>query len=345
MNNWVERMIRRRSLFRLAALVGGLVLLLSLGFSDFRYVYNFLGGPYEVGRTELDTVGDIERTPHCFIRVTGDKCYDTGLQQISVTSSHGRETGRSVEASYHLLAIGRKFLLVKSEEAPHTTCEGELVGMSSDLVTQLYDSKEMQEIRGQVYPFLLKEKAFREPGYIFTGVLALYLVFFFWQVIPAWRHFQDPSSHPVSERIRSWNASLDLSEAIRQELAASRFRRIPGWSMTERFVVLRSLFSFNVLRLEDMLWAYKKVTRHSVNLIPTHKTYEAVLCFPGEVATISGKEKKVHEALEFAAQRAPWALLGFSDDRNHLFCRNKDEFRQIVEQRRAKWVAQNGSRT
>jgi len=73
-------------------------------------------------------------------------------------------------------------------------------------------------------------------------------------------------------------------------------------------------------------------------LHPHRKTYEAIVHCIGGTATIPGKEKKVHELLAFAQQRAPWAMYGFSDELAALFNKRRQEFARNVEQRRKEWA-------
>jgi hypothetical protein len=97
-------------------------------------------------------------------------------------------------------------------------------------------------------------------------------------------------------------------EAEREALAP-RYKG-GGWLVTDKFLVQSTLFSFDLLRLYDLLWAYKRVTKHSVNFIPTGKTHQAVLACYGGVATVNAKEMAVegiiapHSSSLTAAARA-----------------------------------------
>jgi hypothetical protein len=83
-----------------------------------------------------------------------------------------------------------------------------------------------------------------------------------------------------------------------------------------------------------VLWAYKKITKHSVNFIPTGKTYEAIVSCYGGTATITGKEKHVDALLDYVRARAPWAIHGYSAEIATAFAKHQDEFVSAVEQRR-----------
>lgn len=101
MDTWVHQMIRTRSRRRVAA--WGLVLACAVAFliSEHRYIRNFLLGPFPLAQADLDAIDDVEAAPRYFVRVTGSKAIDTGLQQITTRMRKGVETGGSVSASYY----------------------------------------------------------------------------------------------------------------------------------------------------------------------------------------------------------------------------------------------------
>ena len=71
-----------------------------------------------------------------------------------------------------------------------------------------------------------------------------------------------------------------------------------------------------------------------MNFIPTGKTYSAILKFyDGNVGFIAN-EKRVAEVLQFAAGRAPWAIVGYSADLNKLFTNQVSAFCAAIEARR-----------
>lgn len=107
-----------------------------------------------------------------------------------------------------------------------------------------------------------------------------------------------------------------------------------GILITDNFVIQKAFFAFNVLRFNALVWAYKKVTKKSVNFVPTGKDYDAVMIFYGGTQNFRAKEKIVGEVLVFAAERAPWAVIGFSKDIETLYSKHQAEFCQAVEGRR-----------
>src|SRR5437870_3174601 len=251
MDTWVHQRIRTICGRRVVAwcLVAGGALLFALG--QHRYISNFIRGPFDFGQAELDTIEDVSAAPRYFVRVTGSRLIDTGIQRITTKKRAGVES-RSVSATYYALVVGDRLFIVKRSEGAATMAQGDLIG---------------------------------------TAVEA------------------------------------------RREADSPRYRG-GGWRVTDKYLIQSAPFAFDLLRLSDLLWAYKKVTKHSVNFIPTGKTYACVLACYGGTAEVTGREKDVDSLLSFAAERAPWAVFGFTDELSRVFRQKTADFCAAVEQRK-----------
>jgi hypothetical protein len=338
MDSWILNRIRATSLRRVSVwtlvLVGGVL----LATSDHRYIANFLGGPYSLAQVDLDSIRDVTSTPRYFAHVKGDRVIDTGIRQYTIHSQSGVETSREESGAYNALVFGNHYLVVRTAGEESPSAEGKLMPLTADLEEQLFDSKEMRELRSQFYPFYLDSDSFRRPGYVVIAVGLIFLLLFAWQALPAWRAWRDPERHPLAKRIAQWGDPMGLALAAEHEFDNPLMKAKAGWRFGSKYLVRSTFFTFNVLRFQDVLWAYKKITKHSVNFIPTGKTYEAIVQCYGGTATIPGKEKKVHELLAFVQQRAPWAMYGFSDQLAMAFNKHRQEFARSVEQRRQEWA-------
>jgi hypothetical protein len=332
-NQWILAMVRARCVRRVVVLAVVLASVVVLLVGQRRYIQNFVAGPYEIGEAELAAIDDVSRAPRYFIKVTGSDVIETGLKQITVRKRHGVETGRSVSAAYFLLTVGDKYLLCKSGETSGTTFEGELAPIPADIARRLFDTADMRAVRQQVYPFYLEDHSFRAAGYWAIAGLAVLALLVLTVGRRAWKHLRDPSAHPVIKRVGEWGDPVRLATA-QQEANAPRFKGRNGWRVTEQYLARSTFFTFDLLRLSDLVWAYKKVTKHSVNFIPTGRTYEAVLVCYGGTATITGKEQRIDAILTYAAERAPWAVFGFSEDLQRHWRKDQNSFCAAVEKRR-----------
>lgn len=332
MDTWVHQRIRTICRRRVVAwcLVAGGALLFALG--QHRYISNFIRGPFDFGQAELDTIEDVSAAPRYFVRVTGSRLIDTGIQRITTKKRAGVES-RSVSATYYALVVGDRLLIVKRSEGAATMAQGELIAMPEDLQRHLFNTPQMQAIRGRFYPYYLDESAFRVPGYIGVAVALILAVLLIRYGRPAWRYAQDAASHPVVKRAASWGDLIGTAVEARREADSPRYRG-GGWRVTDKYLIQSAPFAFDLLRLSDLLWAYKKVTKHSVNFIPTGKTYACVLACYGGTAEVTGREKDVDSLLSFAAERAPWAVFGFTDELSRAFRQKTADFCAAVEQRK-----------
>lgn len=343
MDTWIHRMVRSRCVRRLGAIAAALACVALLGYGQERYIQNFVMGPYAFGQQQLDAIGDVADAPRYFVRVSGSEALDTGIQQISIEKRKGVETKRSVTAAYYALVVGQKLLVCKSGSGSRTTFEGELAAMPPDLPPHLFGTPDMQAIRDRFYPFYLSDESFRLPGYFgLAGLLVVGLVAVR-KGGPAWRLLQDPAAHPVVERVTRWGDPIGVAVAAEKASRAPRYKS-NGWLLSDQFLIQSTFFGFELLRVSDLLWGYKKVTKHSVNFIPTGKTYEAVLVCYGGAASFQGKEKQVDQILGFAAGRAPWAIFGYSAELQQAFDKDGPAFAAAVEDRKREWARQAGAK-
>ncbi|MFN2572588.1 MAG: DUF6709 family protein [Gemmatimonadales bacterium] len=342
MENWIGKRIRIAARRRFGAWTVVLVIGLLAATSNQRYIANFLRGPYPLARADLDSISDVSLTPRYYARVAGEKVLDTGLRQYRVHTTGGVETSREESGAYRALVFGNRFLVVRTAGGESQIVEGRLAPWPEGLENRLFDSKEMLSLRSNFYPFYLDGDSFRRPGYVVIIVALLFIALFAWQAIPAWCALRAPESHPLHQRVAAWGDPMGVAVEAEHDFDHPMLKGGGGWRLGNKYLVQSRFFSFNVLRVQDVLWGYKKITKHSVNFIPTGKTYEAIVACHGGTATIPAKEKQVHDLLTYVQQRAPWAIFGFSDQLASLFRKQPLEFANSVAQRRQQWEQQGG---
>ena len=343
MDTWILARLRAVSLRRTIAwclvLVGGLLLVTN----DRRYLNNFVRGPFALEAAQLDSIRDVAVAPRYFVRVTGSRVIDTGIRQYTVETTSGVETNRSESGAYYALAVGDRFLLAKQQHNPAdagAVVEGQLAPWPDGLAEKLFEDQEARAVRHRFYPFYVSNESFRLPGYVVLGVALVFAVLFVWKALPAWHYARDAADHPLVARMAPWGDPHGVALDVERDCGAPRYKT-GGWRVGEKYFVRSTVFAFDVLRFHDLVWAYKKVTRHSINFIPTGKTYEAIFSCYGGAAVLKGSEKQVDEMLVYAGQRAPWAVLGYTQEVATLFKKKQAEFVGAVEQRRAEWQRKN----
>jgi hypothetical protein len=341
MDTWISRMVRARCARRATAWAVAVACVVLVGFAQQRYVKNFLMGPYVLGTADLDSISDVSKAPRYFVRVTGSKAIDTGIQEVTAPSEGSTDTSRPVPAEYYALVMDDRLLVCKSRSGlPITTAEGELEPMPADLAKQIFSEPEAQGVRERFYSFYVNDKWFPLHGYEAIAGLLVFGYFLIRRGLPALRHILAPESHPTTALVATWGDPIGVALAAELEAGSPRFKGLNDWTVGNQFLICPAFFNFEVLRLTDLLWGYKAVTKHRVNFIPTGKTYDAVLVCYGGTATIQGNEETVDEILAFAAQRIPWAVFGFSKKIQECFRKSTRDFCNAVEQRKHDWAQQ-----
>jgi hypothetical protein len=337
MDTWILQMLRRK--YRNQLIAWGLVTAVgvAIALANTRYIGNFVRGPFAMGASDLAQVSDASAAPHYFVAVAGSRAIDTGLQEVSVETENGVETSRNVTSNYYALQVGDRFLVVKSAGGTMKVAQGSLEPMSGDVEAHLFSSPEMAAARTHFYPFYLDAaSSFRTGGYWAIAIGLAFLALLAWRARPAWRALEDPGAHPLAARVARWGSPVDTAAAIEREWRSPGNKKMGYWTITAGYLIRSSPFRFDVLRFVDLLWAYKKVTKKSVNFIPTGKSYEAIVHCYGGMAELPGSQKQVDEMLQEAVRRAPWAVVGFSAEIQQLFTKQNRDFCAAVEERRQK---------
>lgn len=334
MDTWVLQMCRRSSARQLMAWAAALVVVALAWSANATYVRGFVLGPRAVAAADLGRVRVPDGTARFYVKVDGSRTFETGLREVAVKTRNGAEVSRSVSATYYGVQVGDRVLLVKSPRAVGTSVEGRLGPMPEDFQREYFSTPEAEARRHQFYPFYLDASSFRTPGYWGIGLTLAFLALLAWKARPAWRRYQRPETHPVSERVARWGEPVTISGEVERELQAPDNLRAGRWRMTDRYLVSRSLLGFDLLRLRDLLWAYKKVTKNSINFIPTGKTYAVVMACYGGTAELPGREARCDELIAKASSRAPWAVIGYTKELADAFRRDYQGFCRAVEARR-----------
>jgi hypothetical protein len=165
------------------------------------------------------------------------------------------------------------------------------------------------------------------------AVVLTYL--FFHMTRPLLRRLKDPMVHPILQRMHEWCDHISISTEIERELQFRAEIKQGRFTFTNKYLVEKSFFRFDVFRFEDLLWAYKHVTvRRVYGVIPIGRKYRSFLKFYGGGAEIPAREKDVDAILLYSANKAPWAVIGYSKELSDLFRTNLRDFCLAVEARR-----------
>lgn len=317
---WVEAEARRanRNLILVNGLIAALVILTVAVNS--RYCANFLLGCEPISATELATLKSPDQRWRNFVKVSGTKYFNTGYRDIvnHVEKASGRVISTDVKDEYIMLRVAEKILLVKAPPgSERLEYSGELVPttdqVDSDLLAPL--AGQQADVRAAVLPFTLNAADYRDNGY---GILIVGLPLFAlaaWNGLKAARRSSEPQLSPVWKGLTAYGNAEQLSVQIEAELQPQMTRTYGKLQITPQWMVRRKMFSTWVSPVADLVWVYKKVTKHSVNFIPTGKTYSVILVGRRRQRIEEQmKEQAVNALLGDLAARVPWALFGFDQN-------------------------------
>lgn len=315
---WVENEARRanRNLLLVNGLIVAVLVLVVAG--NYRYCANFVLGCKPVSAAELAGIQTPDQKWHNFVTVTGTKSVSTGFQDIEKRTQNGQVVSTEVKDEYVLLRVGEKILLVKAlpgkEKLEYSgALEYTTNPVKEDLLRPL--AAEQPDLAAMVLPYTLNAANYRNDGYAMLIFGLPLLALAGWNLWKAMRRVSEIQTSPVWKHLAVYGNAEQLSQQIEAELQPAMARKYGKLQITPQWMVRRKMFSTWVSPVGDLIWIYKKVTKHSVNFIPTGKTYSVVLVGRHRQRTEEQmKEKAVNEMLGDLAARVPWALFGFTKD-------------------------------
>lgn len=320
-------------------LVSAILIVAVVGYAaiERRYLYNFFAGPFEVSGPQLVTIQQPTSQPRYFVQVKGDDSSDTGLQEVERESEGGTVKRETIKAKYSILLLNKHLLIVKS--GPNESGKvytGELSDLPSDvrsnIVTPLI--KEHPTANQAFLPFMLDTTGFRDEGYIALALGIPAFALAAWLIAKVMRRRADVSTHPVVQRAYIYGNLADVAQQFDIELQGNT-TKIGRATITQSWVFLPSRFGLSICRIPDLIWAYKKVTKHYTNFIPTGKSYEVIMYDRfGKPLQMRARQKKIDAMLALLAERAPWAVFGYNNDLNTALRTNWRGFIASVDQRK-----------
>lgn len=131
----------------------------------------------------------------------------------------------------------------------------------------------------------------------------------------------------VVRKVEDWGAT----QQIEQELNGPGKVTIGEFIVLPDYVIKNTLLSFNVFRFDDLVWAYPKTVKHSVNFIPTTTSFHCVFNFVDGSVDAPLPKQVVDTFFEGLPHRVPWAVFGYADEIEKAFKKDKKSFIQKIQ--------------
>jgi len=327
---WVARKAQRAAWRTVAAVTATLGVVIFVFAHQGRLLKNAIKGPFEISAAELSAIKGVWNSPVYFVRVTGSNPTDTGLVSWTVET----------EGEYYTLVVGDKALIVETSKLRplrDPVVVGTLTAFPPGLRSRLEEKFGRVPLRRDYYPFYLKAGSIRGQAFLIIGAAVLIAGGLLLAVRPSLKVLASPDGRPLMDRIRSWGDPYQVSEAVEREWRMPADLKFRSWRITKNYLVHSGPFVFDVFRFEDILWAYQTVTHHSVHilhtihLIPTGSTFRAHLVCSNGAAVIRGRGKAADALMPLVAERAPWAIFGYSPATRTRFRKDPAAFRDQIE--------------
>lgn len=321
--------------------VVGIALLLGLGASQYRYLYNCFLGPQKINTEQLLKLEDADRIDREFVTFTSTKVIDTGIEETSVNKKTQVET---IDAKYAIAILDRgKAILIEvhpEDDLKSLTFTGKLSEITRGNHVEAFDRiiEDRPALVGKVSPLMLKKEDYTDSADGLLSLIAIGLGICTWNLYKAKARTNNPRKHPIYRSLTKYGDGDLLAHDIddefnshyyNRELGGNAFFLIPSW------LLVIQTYSLKIIQLDRVVWIFKKVTSNSVNFIPTGKTYELILYDrTGKEQRIALADGEVDRAIYQLYQYAPWAVVGFSPEISKMWNRQRKEFYQMVEQRK-----------
>jgi len=345
----VQRTIRASG--RLMLLISALAFIVFVGLflASTRLLINFVSGPRPISSQDLTAITDVGSVQHYWVNVTGDRIVDTGWQQVMQDTTLGIQTSQTVQDSYAVLVVGNRLLLVdlpgnvQADSTNAVTYTGALTSMSSDVIDHVVNDLRTNypADANRLMPFVLDTHDFRSNNVIILIMIIVALLAALWFLYVGLMRLTEPQTHRIWKRLgREGDAALTAA-AINEEF--DRPHTTLGTAhITSHWLIDARPTTLKATRLEDVVWAYQKVTRRRVNGIPVGTTYEAYVWDRyNTITSFQSGQQTILNTLQLIHEAAPWAVMGYDQAKQTLWHKNRLTFIEAVRQRRETWAQQS----
>jgi hypothetical protein len=258
----------------------------------------------------------------------------TGMtEEETRTTESGAVESKTTTADYILLIVGKHLLLVKAKPGDReNTYTGTVAVVPDDLRAALNrDLSGDPNVLSALLPVMLDTTNDYGDGVVPAGVFAgLLLLLGCWALLRSKRYKENPESHPICKNLSRYGPLYTLVPEIDEESKAAA--AIGSVMLTRNWIISGS----TVMLRAEIVWVYKKRTKHSVNFIPTHTTYAMVVCDSrGKRVEIRNSEQGVDGQLSGWGEQLPWVIFGFDAGIQKLYRKQLAVFAQTVSERKA----------
>ncbi len=323
-----------------------LVVLAGLFLFSGKYYCNFFMGAASIDEYDLSRMTSSTSLFRNYVKVSGGETFDTGMEQVKTETRNGVKVKEEVEARYAVIQVSDKLLLIKTPVNNTKALTGELVNMphfeQTQILSQIY-AKE-PKLRGMLLPVMLDATDYRTPGTVGLVIGVPLFALAIWNMKKVSDRKASPELHPLMRGLEQFGDSRTIAAHIDHEVKTYLYgASLSAVAITPSWLLSPTFFNVNVMAVKDIVWVYKKVTKHYYNFIPTGKTYAIIIANrQGKTMEINSNrsESGTDNVMEQIHQRAPWVIFGFDEGLASTWQSTPNEFVRAVDARRAEFEHQ-----
>jgi hypothetical protein len=217
---------------------------------------------------------------------------------------------------------------------PPTQITGKIRGHTSEVTSKVL-SNVPRTARRPVLPVMVQSDNPMIGVWVFGAVWTPFFAFGVWNLTKAAKRLSDQSKHPIMSKLGRLGSPEQLAPAIDAEMAANH--QVTGnVHLTRSWLCRPTTYGLDLVHLPDVLWAYRKQTKHYTNGVPTGTTHATVVRdrHGQSVELQMRKTEQVDELLSAIGGAVPEALIGFDEQLDRIWLKNKQEVIAAVDQRR-----------
>lgn len=295
---------------------------------------NVLQGPRQVDAAQLATLSSASWRDYVIVK--GDQTVSTGVTEIENTTESGQVVSQTTTGEYMAMVVGNRILVVKTHPGvKNESYTGAIVALPADLKKQVLAGEKDPDLEAAILPVMLDAARDYRGGVILGCIsVGLLLLLSLWTWIKSKRRTENPEVHPLSKALSKYGPLHTLVPEIDEE-AKRAISTLGGATFTINWIILASLFRTVVIHRDEIVWVYKKRTKHSVYFIPTGSSYELILRDArGKRLELSAPEQHVDSYLVSLAQQTPWVTFGFDKKIERLYRKQRPAFIEAVAGRK-----------
>lgn len=331
---WVERQVRYTSLRQLGACLLLFAFAAFVARENAQFLGNYARGVVAMSQDQVRAVKSLPQLSRDWVALQADKVVPTGVYA----------RGKYDHTIFSLAQLGDRLLLIKA--APERILDakalsGGLVAADMETIDRISRIAKRSGDAGAVFlPVMLDTETYTSAAVAAKLILIVVpLALVIWIGGRALPRLKAPLSHPDLRAVssQSGNALENLSARLQQDIARSKYAlKLRGHvRMTDTHLLQRGWFTFRLMPLSDMLYAYSITTTTLMyGVIPIGRSHSLMLYFSNQKMRASARKAQTAEVMEHLGRVAPWVLLGHARELDKAYKKNRSRLIDLVAARR-----------